>query len=384
MGCLGGGGDAKSEFNWSNDMEPFMRAILPQIQAQGAKGYTPYGGQRIAGINGDQNLSMGEIRAINAGIGNMTDQAFNGPNAGSIGAANDAIRQTRGTLSGDYLNGQGSNPYSRGNPYGNANNQYIGRYNNFIDSYNPYATQQNGYVGDSPQFQSMLHQGQQDITDAYQRGTAADTTRLFNLSGAFGGSAHQQAIANNEAALAKNLGTYTAGMQNENYNRSGQLQEADLARQGSQWGQDLSRRGDLLTADDARNMAGQEAQFGRQGGLYESGLNRGSQNYENERNRMVGAIDQGNQQQSLALQRGGALSTIGDFNRGIDQQGLDIGYQNFQDANNWNQNQLGWTMGQYGAAMGGTAMPNQTMQAPGSNWANGLGSALAAYGMFRA
>ncbi len=95
--------------------------------------YTPYTGQRVAGLTPLQRSSI-------QGFG---DLAGGTP---SLNAADDMLTST--------LRGQNGNPYA----------------------------------GDNPYFRQSLQTGLGDLTDAYNRGTAADTTRMFNQAGAFGGS----------------------------------------------------------------------------------------------------------------------------------------------------------------------------------------------------
>ena len=291
--CGGSSPSGESKYTWNDDMAPRWGNTLNHAEQLSWNGYTPFTGQRYAGVTGDQAEAGDYTR-------NMARMSSN-----PLGATNAARGQIEDTLWGHYL----ANPWNAPNPYS----------------------------GDNPHFNSMLQQGQEEITDAYQKGTAADTTRMMNLSGAFGGSAHQNAVANNQAALAKQLGQYTTGMQNEHYNRSA--------------------------------------------GLEESALNRGSQNFSDERNRMMGAVGQGQNEQGLAYQRIGALQDFGGFMQGQDQQQRDFGYNQFQESLNWPYKQFDFLTNLYGRAQGGLA-PNQTMyQSGGNGVAQGLGGLLAAYGM---
>lgn len=310
--CGGGGsgGSGTQKYEWNDILAPRWVDTLDLGDALRQRPYQQYTGQRIANLSPDQQQAFGELRSLNAGIGNMTDPGFNGPNAGSIGAANDAIRQTRGTLDGKYLTGDGANPFSQANSF---------------------ATQKNSYIGDSPQFQKVLQQGRDDITNSYNQGTSAELTRLMNMSGALGGSAHQNAMANNQAALGKQLSAYESGMQNDQYTRSGQLEAGDLARRG---------------------------------GLQEGFLNRGSQNYEQERGRQMGAIGAGNDQQALARQRAQDLLGVGDANRSYSQDLLNLGLQDWQDSQNHEFKMADWFSGLLGRAQGGMS-PNMTTSQSG-------------------
>lgn len=394
MGCFdSGGGGASSKFEYNDDVKPYMQWILPAYQdavTQNWNGPPQYTGQRIAGLNTDQTVPMDEIRALNYGVSDPT------------GTINDAMAQTQGTLQGQYLNGPGQNPFSRNNPFASQKNQYVGQMNpwsdagnGYIGQTNAYANQGNEYAGENPYYNQVKQRGMQDIAQNYRDAIAPDLKGQMVLNGTLGGGAEDQLRSKNEMALSKSLSDYGMGMDNQQYDRSANLRAGDLTRMGGLTQSDLERNTSANATDLARhqqgwdsdlsrNMTGQESDLSRMGGLYDSFLNRGSQNYEGERGRMMGAIDQGNQQQGLALGRAGALSTVGDYQRGLTQQGLDQNYQDFLTNRDWRQNQLGWLGGQFSQAMGGMATPNQTTTPAANNWANGLGGALAAYGMFRA
>ncbi|MFA6271288.1 MAG: hypothetical protein WC657_08875, partial [Candidatus Paceibacterota bacterium] len=170
--------------------------------------YTQYQGQRVAGINSDQNNAMGGIRYL----------AQNGSDIADAGS-----RATQTTLNGQYL---GSNQWTDPSSIGYNTEQVNPAFNAQTVSAGT-----NEYAGDNPYIRGVVQQGMTDITDNYNRGTAADTRRAANMAGAFGGSAHQAQIANNESGLARNLSNYSNQMANQQYDRSAGLREADIGRQ---------------------------------------------------------------------------------------------------------------------------------------------------------
>jgi hypothetical protein len=306
--CGGGGsgGSGTQKYEWNDALAPYWGQALSWGEAltdpSGFGAYDQYGGQRIAGMNNDQQTAFQQVRNINS------------MSASPIDAMNAATWQTEDTLNGQYLNGAGADPY---------------------------ANSSNPYMGNSPQFRDVLNSGLQDIATNYQNGTAADTTRMFNLSGAFGGSAHQNAVGNNEAALGKTMSNYMSGMQNDQYNRSA--------------------------------------------GLAESGLQRGSSAYQNERGRMVGAIGAGNDQQALGLERANANLGIGDAQRSYQQDLLNQGYSDWSDQQNQQYKMLDYLTGILGRAQGGVS-PNMTTTQSGyqaSPYSQILGAGLLGYGAMR-
>ena len=234
------------------------------------KPYQQYGGQRIAGFTPDQGYGMDRIRNV----------ALHGTDS-----ANASDRKIIDVLGG------------------NATNKY---------------------AGDNPYFRDVVKQGMGDITDAYKQGTSADTTRMFNLSGAFGGSAHQNAVKNNEGALAGQLQRYQSGMANQQYDRSAGLEEANLGRQMS-------------------------------------------------------AIPMGFQAENRAFNTGQQLLGIGGQQQNQNQRGYDQDYNDWTQAQNWERNNLGWMANLLSQASGGTG---QTQQSGGYSGINPVGGLLggAAFG----
>lgn len=314
-----GGSSAPSgetKYTWNDDMRDRWNNALNQAEWMSdpwANGIQQYGDQRYAPLTGDQNEAIGYTRDLSRG------------SSSPLGAMNAARDQITDTLEGRYL---GSNPYGSAMAYADPNT----------------------YMGDSPQFRNMMRSGMDDIIGGYQRGTGADTTRMFNLSGAFGGSAHQNAVANNELALGKNLSNFADQMLNHQWDRSAQLSEANIARQQS-----------------AR----------------ENAYGRGFNAYENERARQQGAVGMGQNEQPLALSRIQGLLGAGDLQRGANQQNLDFSYQNWIDQQNYPFKMADWLTGIYGRAQGGTSPNQQIYQSGASQAAPWLGAALAGYGLMR-
>jgi hypothetical protein len=279
----GGGGGGQTEYVWNDETKPYWQGSLSQAGQLAGQPYQPYTGQRIANINQDQTDAMGNIRLY------ASDPTYGvqDPNQ----AQNAGINQEKATLEGQYLQSD------------------------------PFATYQNDYSGtSSPYFQNTLNQGLDDITRSYQQGTAADTTRMFNQAGAFGGSAYQNAVSANQYNLGKQLGNYTQGMMNDQYNRSAQLQEQDLTR--------------------------------------------GSDAYQQERGRMIGALSPTQNEQNLALGRANAQLSVGDAQRSYNQDLLNQNYNDFTQAQQYPYNELDFLTGLISRSQGGMS-PNSTTTTSG-------------------
>ena len=299
--CGGGGPSGETKYNWNDDMAPKWRNTLQNAESLASQPYQQYGGPRIAGFNMDQLNAIGYGR----NIANMSSNP--------IPAMDAARSQITQTLGNDYLMGP-------------MRNEAAYMSNRFSGDTNPY-------------FQDVLKSGMDDITDSYQQGTAANTTRMFNLSGAFGGGAHQKAVANNEAALAKQLGTFSSGMLNDQYNRSAQLEE--------------------------------------------SGLGRATGAFEGERGRQMSAIGAGQGEQGLAEGRLKMLMGLGDAQRGLQQDYYNLDFQNWQNQQNHPYQMMDWQTGLYSRAQGGMSPNSQFAQSgySASPFSQLLGAGLLGYGM---
>ena len=279
----GGGQSGVTQYNWNDTMARYYQGYpeepggwLQRAATEAGKPYQGYQYNRIAGVDPMQQNAMALI-----------NHTVNGGGAPDTAAGREAARQF---ASGDKIN-----------PYGGMSNPY---------------------------FQNVLNQGVEDITNAYQMGTAADTTRMFNNAGAFGGSAHQQAMANNQSGLLKQLGNYVSGMQNQQYDRSAGLASEDMARQLQSI--PLAQSGQNLSFDAARNLMG-----------------------------------------------------AGDFGRSVNQQGLDDAYQRWAEQNNYGRNAIDWMFNVLGRAQGSTGTSINTPGYGGINPAAGLLGAASLYGAFK-
>lgn len=412
----------ETRYNWNEAMEPHWNTLLNHVASPTGSvlynedgslkpraqynnglmgrsvsdlygmGYNPgdtiSGQTRVAPLSRQQQEAQGNIlgmsRMSSSPVSSMRD-AFgnvgNNPATGQQwgGATNDARLQIEDTLGGRHIYKPGVDPKT-GQPYDNSGsnfyadsaswgaNPYIGG-NEFIDQNS--TTSRNAYGGGSSAYRDMVNSGMEDIVSQYQQGTAADTRRAANMAGAFGGSAHQQMQANNEAALGKTLGNYSQQMNNAQYDRSAQMEEGFLGR-------------DLQNQQYNRNTSSglREAEIGRGFTNYNQGIDRGFQAFENERGRQMGAIGLGQAEQGLAFDRNNQLMGSGALSREY-QQGLNTeGFQDWTDSQNYIQNLLGWGSGMFGQAQGQTSPNSQVYQSSSSNAMQGAGGLLALMSMF--
>ena len=311
----------------------------------GMYGSSGGGGETKFEWNADMAPYMRQLLGETASEGDRPYQQYQGQRIAGLDDfdtqfASDSIR---GLAMHGTPEAQGANTMLRDTLAGNYGNPWT-------DQTTP--TFSNSYIGDSPMFRARQQRGIDDITSAYRDATAPQTDAAFVQNGTFGSGDYQRAVDKNQQALSRSLGDYMATTGDEQWKLSAGLKEGELGRK--------------LQADTFDKS---------------SGLN----SWEQERQRQMQAVPLGYQSQGLAYTGANAMMGLGDIYRQNQQANLNLGYQDWQDANNWNRNNLNWQSGMFGAAMGGLG-PNQmtTMPGYGGNMAsNILGGALAGYGMFR-
>lgn len=307
----GGGGGGQTQFNWNDSLKPYWEGDLARANTASQQPYQQYQGQRIAGIDDpDTQAAMDRVRQLST-------QGTPEANAARI--------SLQDTLQGNY-----------GNPWADQQTK----------------PGENQYSGFNPFFQQQYQQGLQDISQTYKDTTAPQTDAAFVMNGTMGGGDWQRAVERNQAALSKGLGQYATGMFGQQFDRSGQMQEAALGR----------------------DLNAQEFDKGQ-----------GSQAWDAERQRQMGAIPLGMQSEQGQFGNANAVLGLGDIWRQNQQGNLNVGYQNWQDALNQPRNNISWLSGILSGAQGGLP-PNQSTTQSGYNaspFSSVLGGALGAYGMFR-
>jgi hypothetical protein len=212
----------------------------------------------------------------------------------------------------------------------------------------------------------LKQQGLEDISNQYLNTTKQDTDRMAVLSGAFGGSDHQKAMANNEMALGKTLSNAGNQYDQAQFDRSANLEQQYL--------------NNALQAQTTNKNLG--------GNWWEQDQGRGSNAFQSERGRQMAASGLGYGEQGLALDRTNALMQTGALSRQLGdpllgtpgQNQLDFNFQQTQDQNNWPFKLLQMLGGQYGSAMGNTSQTTQAYGG-GGNLGGILGGLLGGYAL---
>lgn len=442
FGGGGSGGSGTQRFEWNDDLAPYWRSILDRANRSAnteTYPYNPYNpnsygkigadGQRenatitrdpahgvfrqlggfyndpsvtgrVAGINDDQASAMANIRALALG--------YTDPKTGQrIPQGGQQSEEARNYLSGVLTGQMGQNPWNGATPldrqYGSggayqqwAQGNPLAGAQDVPDAYNADKVQagKNDYAGmDSPYFNKQLDTGLKKITDAYNKGTDAQTRRMFNLAGAFGGSAHQNAVNDNEKALGEQLGNYTQNMQQQQFDRSANLAESDITRRmqadqfnvntGSGAYENWAGRKMQGGANDlARRERGVENFLNRDIQAQQTNQNLGFSGWENARNREMSAIPLGFQTEGMGFDRMRQLMGVGDAQRSYEQSIKDTAYNEWLARSNYDKSQVDWLTGLLSRAQGGVA-PNATTQYPGTQ-ISPFGALLGAGAMYGA
>jgi hypothetical protein len=220
-----------------------------------------------------------------------------------------------------------------GNPLMGQANDYIAKQLSGGSAYTPGTNQ---YAGANPYLGQMIDSAQGDVTRAYNNVTAPGISSAFSSGGAYGGSAHAQAVAESQRQLANELGDVSTTLRNQDYTRQAALAESALDRQGNAW---------------AMNRNQELAALGAIPGLNEA-------RYDDAR----------------------ALMNIGQQQQNLWQSVYDQGHQDFTEGRDWQANRLGLLTNALSAIQGGQTSqtgPNPNYTSAGQNTA-AMATALAA------
>jgi hypothetical protein len=264
-GSGGGSSTSTTKMEPAAEVKPYLKPYMDWAWNETNQPYETYQGQRVSNLTPEQYMGAGLTSA----------QALNG-----FQGQGDAFSNYAATMRGDFMNPDA-------NPWLSAN----------------------------------MNKAMGDITSAYRSGTKPQTDSAFARSGAFGGSAWDQSVMNNERTLADSLGNTANQFLGQNY---------------------MNERGNQM-----------------------QGLN------------MMGAM------QNIGYTDAQKLSGVGDAFRQYQQDLLNTNYSDWQEAQNYPYrmldifgNQLRGTMG-----AGGTSSTSTSGGYQPSSFASALGGGLAGYGL---
>ena len=399
--------------------------FLGRANALSQQAYQPYTGQLVQGLTADQTQARQMLRDRIASGGSQQFRDGRAALDGIIGGSSYTAPGQVGVGTNDYL-GQTtsfdpSNPMAgrRATVGGNAflgqttgvgANQFLGREtevarNRFLDENNPYLGQ-------------VIDNTLGDVTRAFNLQQAPQQLAQFAMGGAFGGSAHLQAMGESQRALAQELGRTATGLRSDDFNARRQLAEseadritntrlADLGRNAGLAQDGIALRANIAQADIARNadlaqrgiefnaqmddrgisrdadLFQRSNEFGanlRQGDLARNaglaqellGLRFNADTGNRDAEQRAREFANGQRLQALGMLPGfedmgirdiQALNAMGAEERDYLQQLLAAQYGQFIDARDWDAQRLGI----YGSALGQVAPNYQNQTSTGAN-----------------
>jgi hypothetical protein len=293
---------------WMND---YLQGIAGAGNAIAAQPYQPYVDaqgnpiQRIAGRTDDQEAAAQATRD-NFGV-------FMPAISQSMGMTGNVSATSGLDAASGNLNAAGAmNPLGLAQPF--LNNAGQASYSQVGNYMNPYLDSVVNRIGDL---------GVRQLSEKLIPAIGDQFTR----SGQFGSARQQESTGRalrdtNESVLAQQ-----ANLMNQGYQQAMQAAQTDLARQG-QIGQTLGQLG--LGQMGALTQIGQT-----QGNL----MNTGTANMTSAADTLARTAQTG---QGVALKDAAALQTVGAEQQGLDQQNLNLAYQDFLTQSQYPQTQLGW------------------------------------------
>jgi hypothetical protein len=309
-GGSGGGGSQTTTTALPGYAQPAAQEILTRGTDLSHQTMPQYGGQLVAGMNGNQNAAINQVQQL-ATQGNPALQGANNYVAGATG------------------NG--------GNPAAQQQNQYIGQ--NVQASQNPYATMDNPYLDD------QVNKAQTDLTNQYKNGTAAQTMAQFRNSGAFGGSAMQQ----------------TQDQQNNQL--AGALTNVDTQLRGNAYANTQAAAGQQAALNTQTGLANQANNLNYT--QQNNALN--SQNYNDAQGRALSAASLAPGLNQANYYGAGQLMNAGTQQQTQDQNQLNANYQQWYNGAYSPYQQLGVLQSALSGALGNGAQGVSTSTQSGGN-----------------
>lgn len=350
--------------------------FLGRANALSQQEYQPYTGQLVQGLTGDQQQARQMLRErIESG-------------------GSPAMRQGREVLNG-IIGGSGyrapaMNPFMgrtasfdpdanefMGQSVGVGRNSYLGREtdvarNRFLDENNPF-------------LQEVIDNTTGDVTRAFNLQQAPQQLAQFAMGGAFGGSAHLQAMGESQRALAQELGRTASGLRSDDFNARRQLAEseadritntrlADVGRNSGLEQDSISLQAQLADSALSRNaqLRQRSLEFGadledrgiaRNAGLAQDWLGMDQNAWQFGQNRQLQALGMLPGYEDAGIRDIQALNAMGGEERDYMQQLLASQYGQFLDRRDWDAQRLGI----YGNALGQVAPNYQNSTQTGAN-----------------
>jgi len=372
--------------------------FLGRANALSQQEYQPYTGQLVQGLTGDQQQARQMLRDRIASGGSQQFRDGRTALDGIIGGGSYTAPGRVTVGDNDFLGR--TTEFDAANPYGGrttelGQNSFIGQTTSFDPSnpmagrraefsgVNPYAGRevafsgQNAMIGQRAQFNPTANRflgattpvGSNEFLGAQTQvarnryldednpylqqvidSTTGDVTRAFNLQqapaqlaqfamgGAFGGTAHLQAMQESQRALAQELGRTASGLRSEDFNARRQLAESEADRITSTRLSDLGRNAGLAQDGLALRANIAQGDLGRNASLLQQGLQFGADLADRGISRDADLLQRnsefGAQLRQTDLARNADLAQRNaEFRANLDNQGIDRDADLFQRSN---------------------------------------------------
>lgn len=213
--------------------------------------------------------------------------------------------------------------------------------NTYMNQGQELAGRTNMYSGENPYLQGMIDTASQDVVKNYQNAVNPKLDAMDRASGSFGNTGVAQAREGAQEQLARQLGDISTGMRFNNYNQSAGLEQQRLNNQLALYGNERQQQA------NAMEFAPQLAQ----------------QDYLDAQN----------------------LLGVGDIYRQVDQQGLDMAYDDWLQYQQHPYKSLDVLASALSNTVGGNASSVQSAPSPyaANPTASMIGTGLAGYGLLQ-
>lgn len=291
--------------------QEYMRGIAGKATENAGLGYQQYPGQRLAGFNQDQQNAFNVTRNSQGAWQPMVQ--------GALGAASQALPTASSFLGAGAqyadqgVTGVGLAQQQANQAVSGPSEMWTNNWQQYMSPYTSGVVNEIGRLGNQNLQENVLP----GINNSFIGSGGFGSTRNADMIGRGIRDSQRDITGAQSMALQQGYGT-SAGIFNQDMARQQALQglQANTALQGGQ------------LYGNAALQAGQQANAAGQIGA--AAADQSAQR--------LGAL--GQLQQQLGYQDAGALGAIGSAQQGLQQQGLDLGYNNFLEQRGWNWDTL--------------------------------------------
>lgn len=317
--------------------QEYLRGIAGKATEVAGQGYQQYPGQRLAGFNQDQQNSFDTVRQSQGGWQPMLQ--------GALGAASQALPTASAFLGagaqyGDAAVGQAGQAGQQANQaVAGSAPQWTNNWQQYMSPYTSGVVNEIARLGNQNLNENVLP----GINNSFIGNGGFGSTRNAEMIGRGIRDSQRDITGAQSMALQQGYGT-SANIFNQDATRFQGQQglQANTALQAGQLGANAG-----LQAGSMANAAGQ---------IGAAAADQSAQRF--------GAL--GQLQQNLGYQDAGALGAIGGAQQGLQQQGMDMGYQNFNE-----QKQYNWdTLGNLNSVLRGMQLPQSQTQVTNQPYGN--------------